>query len=832
MRGFVIAMAIGLLGLNVSAQQAEITGMSKEEAAKIASYPKLAVPGGYSFKSLPTMKDNSASEYFPTVFMQSGWSCNQASSVGYLFTYELNALRDLPASDPKNLYPPLYVWNFLNRGSAETGVSYFDSWEVIKTNGIPSVDAYGDNMGASRWPSGYDIYYDGMKNRTDEIFNLYVGDEAGLQTLKGWINDHLDGSPTGGLANFQIGSGKMRAVVIPDGLPEEGRYVMEHFHDIVGHAMTFVGWNDSVRHDFNGDGKYTNDLDITGDDVVDMKDWEVGAMLAVNSWGSDWPAMLERGRVYVPYRLLALPSDSSGIWEGLVTVVRPKKEYQPKLTIKASVTHTNRNQIKIVAGVARNFAAATPEFILEYPMFNFTGGSVAMQGHSSAGGETLEFGLDITPFLNYIDPNIPAKFFLEVYHRENDDLNGSGKIDYFSIMDYGSGSVIEEQSPDVNVGIRQREVVRAAVIYDPVSEPVRITTSEIPDANVGQGYSTVLQASGGTPPYKWSNMPDEYVAVQTDDEWEFPYAEQILGISDTSRLVIDLGFNFPFYDKEYSQVTVLKDGGIIMGSDPIVYPYVIDPRIYIYQNPGIYPFFTRLQYLFTTDGVYRFDDIDGSVMIAWDATLTNNTQVYDPKFGLKLFPDGRIETGYVSTSIQPDWNWIAGVSKGDMKSYTLPEINNNPIFYGGRKINYTLNDWPNWLYFSEGGALLGVAEDGDARVFLPVKVTDNSGLENYKTLNLHIHGTSSTDLLESDMSLELYPNPFTDRVNLMLDGVGDGIVRFTLYDAGGKKVLSRELPASAGNTSIDLSALEVRGTYFYQVEVEGGVFRGRLVKGK
>ena len=43
-------------------------------------------------------------------------------------------------------------------------------------------------------------------------------------------------------------------------------------------------------------------------------------------------------------------------------------------------------------------------------------------------------------------------------------------------------------------------------------------------------------------------MPAEYVAIQTDDDWEFPYAQKILDIPDTSRLVIDLGFNFSFYD--------------------------------------------------------------------------------------------------------------------------------------------------------------------------------------------------------------------------------------------------------------------------------------------
>ena len=51
---------------------------------------------------LPAYWNNADTKYFPPVFNQSGGSCGSASRIGYMFTHEINALRDLSASDPDN----------------------------------------------------------------------------------------------------------------------------------------------------------------------------------------------------------------------------------------------------------------------------------------------------------------------------------------------------------------------------------------------------------------------------------------------------------------------------------------------------------------------------------------------------------------------------------------------------------------------------------------------------------------------------------------------------------------------------------------------------------
>ena len=48
--------------------------------------------------TLPEAVDNSKSKFFPPVINQDGGSCAQASSIGYVFTYEVNRLLNRDAS--------------------------------------------------------------------------------------------------------------------------------------------------------------------------------------------------------------------------------------------------------------------------------------------------------------------------------------------------------------------------------------------------------------------------------------------------------------------------------------------------------------------------------------------------------------------------------------------------------------------------------------------------------------------------------------------------------------------------------------------------------------
>jgi len=172
MRKFVIILLCGSLGLSTFAQQ---------------EFPVFPVPDSYRLKSgseLPVRVDNSGTKFFPPIINQHGWSCNQASSIGYTLTYELNRLRDKDSKVWENQYNQLFPWNFLNRCNPGVGVSYFDTWEIVKAAGCPTDEDFQVYNETNFWMSGYDNYYRAMKNRVIQNYSIPVGTPRRLKYIE------------------------------------------------------------------------------------------------------------------------------------------------------------------------------------------------------------------------------------------------------------------------------------------------------------------------------------------------------------------------------------------------------------------------------------------------------------------------------------------------------------------------------------------------------------------------------------------------------------------------------------------------------------------------
>ncbi len=175
--------------------------------------------------------------------------------------------------------------------------------------------------------------------------------------------------------------------------------------------MTIVGYNDSIRWDYNSDGQYTNNIDINGDNVVNMKDWEIGGFKMVQSYGGV-PNWGDQGFAYMMYKTVADNLGSGGIWNHCVHVLDVKATCDPKLTAKIILKHNRRKLIKVNVGISNNVNLSKPEIILGYPIYDYHGGDNFMQGGSTEADKTIEFGLDLSKLLSDVNLNQAVKVFL------------------------------------------------------------------------------------------------------------------------------------------------------------------------------------------------------------------------------------------------------------------------------------------------------------------------------------------------------------------------------------------------------------------------------------
>jgi hypothetical protein len=691
-----------------------------EQLARFNAMPVLKLPEFYKNRkdTLPSSIDNSLLPYFRPVFNQVNGSCGQASGVGYNFTYEINFERGTTADVPENQFPTHHTYNFLNDGE-DSGSWYFDGWEIIKANGCPDVATYGgmspEVNTLTTWMSGYDKWQTGMNNRVKEQFNIPVSTPEGLQTLKHWFIDHADGSAKGGVVNFAAGV-SWSLGTLPVGTPNAGQLVIKKWGTVMNHAMTFTGYNDSIRVDYNLDGRYTNDLDITGDGIIDMKDWEIGGLRMVNSWGTGWG---DSGKAWVMYRTLALDISEGGIWNNVVSSLRAKSTVTPSLMMKAVISHNERTDLKIFAGISSDTTATVPEHTLSFPLFVYQGGYYPMEGDSNE----VEFGLDITPLLSYVDPDEPVKYFICV--NEVDPYNyGEGEIIMFSVIDAESNETISTQS---NVAIQDNSMTYMSLIKSSSFNPPQIITGSLPAATQSEFYSHTLNSQSGSAPYKWKI---KYDYDQIENISLFPEEADSLLITseyDDGFGIIDLDFQFPFYGKLYDQVTVSTNGSILFGG---AFEY-ISTEVNIISARNISPYAADLSVNPDFEEGIIFYKNTEYLEVRWIASTYENPDA-DLDFAAKLYSNGNIEF-YYGPAMSTDIIWASGISDGSSDNCVISSLSNinDP---SGLKTKFTTADFPYGMQLSPEGTFSGTLACAPNSWDVTFMVIDYNNTSSFKVL--------------------------------------------------------------------------------------------------
>ena len=156
-----LVFALLFLSILVFSQNIKIT---KQDSVRLKNVPELKMTHNYlqNRAPLPYMVDNSIHPYWREIYWQNGCSCGQASSEGYVYTYEINRKRNLDATIDANRYPYSFTYNFLNIGGTVCSASFLESQDILREAGIPDLPTNGGVMtdpGMKLWLSGKKLIY-------------------------------------------------------------------------------------------------------------------------------------------------------------------------------------------------------------------------------------------------------------------------------------------------------------------------------------------------------------------------------------------------------------------------------------------------------------------------------------------------------------------------------------------------------------------------------------------------------------------------------------------------------------------------------------------------
>ena len=149
-------------------------------------------------------------------------------------------------------------------------------------------------------------------------------------------------------------------------------------------------------------------------------------------------------------------------------------------------------------------------------------------------------------------------------------------------------------------------------------------------------------------------------------------------------------------------------------------------------------------------------------------------------------------------------------------------------------------------FYGHGGSLLGfksamltnladsvsivVYMNSDANTTLHDAVTNDYLLDILTEIYRPLSGVASNDNILG-VSVSVYPNPVSDRLNFTFTTKKSGIAKFILYNELGQWVaslLDESFSPGIHSAHADITGLHA-GTYFYSLQTADGVVRGKVI---
>jgi len=266
-----------------------------------------------------------------------------------------------------------------------------------------------------------------------------------------------------------------------------------------------------------------------------------------------------------------------------------------------------------------------------------------MQGGVTEADKKLEFGLDITPLLEYFNENKQAKLFLIVDEADNGDVF-SGEIEEFSVLDYSGDIVQEFTNSTLTTLINNNEtVVSVNVELDELNKP-KIITETLPVLSAQTQIWYDIENEGGKSPFKWELLPCFDVNYLNED---FDYFEgtKLTPESDYNDVVnLELPFSFPFDDKETDEIRINVDGYILPFSETNVWTQFREHLYPFFINESVIAPLARFRLISdmeSGDGIW-YESLQDTVKIRWQVSDTWAEAWTKADFGCELIADGTI----------------------------------------------------------------------------------------------------------------------------------------------------------------------------------------------
>ncbi len=443
-RLLVVALAFGLSGSPVLLCAQDYTPrlkpLTESQRQALRLIPEWRPAARAGEEPLPVCVDNTTLKYFPQVFNQgSNNSCSQASGVRYVYSYEVNRLLDRDASDPANVFCYHFTWNFLNDGENQ-GSHAFLGYDLMKECGALNLVQMPDQAYSyaqqTQWLSGYQTYIDAMKFRVKGYSKINLKTRDGLNRLRRYLYDHGEGNASGGVVTISYKTDDWGYKVYSGPRLTDIRSVVTKEGTDGPHAITVVGYDDTVEYDFDGNGTISDD--------------ERGALIFINSWGEDWGTA---GKCYLPYSVVLAAPDDNGLSEGDADAYMVEPSFEPpKMVFKVKMQYNRRNELSLMLGVSDGADALLPLYEMSPTLMNNQGGANPMQGYNAP--EDIEIAFCFDRYYDRVCTFREPKFFLTVRRVA---ARGKGKLVEFSVVDLVSG--MEYKSTQHNLDLSGGQIV-------------------------------------------------------------------------------------------------------------------------------------------------------------------------------------------------------------------------------------------------------------------------------------------------------------------------------------------------------------------------------------